>query len=351
MTQALNRQWRFASYPQGRYRSSDFQWCEVALPQLAPGQVRVRNVLLSLDPTNRAWGADEDTYLPRMVPGEVMRGLGIGIVDESRNPLFPVGAYVTGLIGWQDYQITDGAPVDGIATLSLLPRDAAVPLSAYLGLFGFIGLTAYRGLFHHGRPVAGDTVLVSAAAGATGSLVGQLARIAGCRAVGIAGGAQKCARLLEEFGFDAAIDYRDGELDAALARVCPDGVDVYYDNVGGAMLETVLDHINRDARVVIAGQIAAYNDEGTAGPRNLLQLIMKRAHMEGFVVLDALADPAYVTRAMTRLTQWYRDGQLRYRTHIVDGLEAAPEAINMLFEGANEGKLMVKIAADPGGQI
>ncbi len=347
---AVNRSWRFAAYPQGMYKPTDFRWQEEPVPALADGQFRVRNLMLSLDPTNRAWGEERDTYMPQIRIGEVMRGLGIGIVEASRHPRFPVGSYVTGLIGWQDYLTTSGLGEDGSPSVGPLPRDPRLPLEAYLGLFGFIGLTAYFGLLRIGRPVPGDTLVVSAAAGATGSLVGQIGRIMGCRVIGIAGGADKCAWLRDTLGFDAVIDYRSENVAERLAALAPDGIDVLYENVGGATFEASLDHLALGARVVVAGMIAAYNDPALPGPRNLVNLILKRASMEGFVVLDYLGEREAVQRAIRDLAAWHRSGRLQYRTHVVDGLEQAPIALNLLFTGGNRGKLMVRIAPDPEGR-
>lgn len=347
MSPRLNRLWRFAAYPQGMYAATDFRWCEEPLPPLADGEVRVRNLLLSLDPTNRAWGFPKETYMPKLEIGDVMRGIGIGIVEESRHPGFPPGAYVAGLIGWQEYLTTEVREIGGVPEISCFERDPGTPLDAYLGLYGFIGLTAYFGLFDLGQPRPGDTVVVSAAAGATGSLVAQLARIARCRVVGIAGGDEKCGWLRDELGLDAVIDYKRQSLAERLPQLCPEGIDVYYDNVGGSVLEAALENLALGARVVVAGMIAMYNDPAVAGPRNLVNLILKRARMQGFVVFDFMRDGARVARAMRDLRAWHESGRLRYRSHVVDGLEQAPKAINMLFTGENRGKLMVRIAPDP----
>lgn len=342
MTTPVNRQWRFLRHPDGLYQPSDFEWREEAVPEVADGEVLVRNLLLSLDPTNRAWGFKEDTYMPSLAPGQVMRGLTIGVVEASRHPGFREGDYVSGITGWQDYLVSGGGDIHG------LDRDPDVPLTTYLGLLGHIGLTAHYGLLEIGRPEPGQTVVVSAAAGATGSLVGQIAGIKGCRTVGIAGGEEKCRRLTEEFGFDEAVDYKRESVVGRLAELCPDGIDIYYDNVGGELLEAALDNLAMHARIVIAGQIAMYNDQSLPGPRNLFNLISKRARMEAFVVLDFMDDAEGSAAAIRELTGWYREGRLRFRTHVIDGLENAVTAVNMLFDGSNQGKLMVRIADDPG---
>lgn len=341
----VNRGWRFAAYPDGMYKPSDFTWSEQTLAPLRDGELRIRNLLLSLDPTNRAWGVPKDTYLPQLRIGDVMRGIALGIVIESRAAAFPVGTYVNGLLGWQEY-CTARAGVDPVTAFE---RDPGLPLSAYFGLYGHIGYTAYFGLLEVGRPRAGETLVVSAAAGATGSLVGQIGRIKGCRVIGIAGGAEKCAWLREQLGFDGVIDYKHESVPQGLDALCPDGIDVYYENVGGAILEAVLDRVNDRARIAMAGQIAVYNDPGQAGPRNLINIVLHRVRMEGFVVFDFLDDAAAVATATRELGEWYQASRLKYRTHVVEGLEQASTAVNMLFTGENHGKLMVRIAEDPLG--
>jgi len=340
--------WRLSRYPEGLIHRDDFTLVEERLPEPRVGEMRIRNLLLSIDPTNRVWASPIETYMPRLELGEVMRGLGIGVVEASRHPDFPVGTYVTGLIGWQDRFVTDGTGADGTPLFAPFQRDPDLPLTAYLGLFGFIGLTAYIGVTRIGKAQAGETLVVSAAAGATGSLAGQIGKQLGCRVIGIAGGADKCRRLVEEFGFDAAIDYKNERVAERLAALCPDGVDIYYECVGGEIFEAVLDHLARGARIVFTGQISRYNDPDQPGPRNLVNLILKRARIEAFVVLDYLDDTALIEEAMRNFASWYRAGAITFGTHVVDGLESAPEAVNMLFTGANQGKLMVRLAEDPG---
>jgi NADPH-dependent curcumin reductase CurA len=243
---------------------------------------------------------------------------------------------VQGLLGWQDYAISNGTG------LTALPVNPAIPLTAYFGLFGHIGLTAYFGLLDIGRPKQGETLVVSAAAGATGSLVGQIGKIKGCRVVGIAGGDEKCRWLTEELGFDAAINYKKESVDEALKRHCPDGIDVYFENVGGKILDAVLSHINLRARIVLCGLIAQYNaTEPVPGPYNFVNILVKRARVEGFIVLDYLPR---AQEAFADLGKWYLEGKLKYRVDVVEGLEHAPQAINRLFEGSNTGKLILKIS-------
>jgi hypothetical protein len=335
MATRVNRQWRLAARPVGSIKESDFEWVEQPAPEPAEGEMLVRNLYLSLDPANRAWMRETATYLPPVGIGEVMRGGTISLVEESRHPIFQAGDHVQGALGWQDYAVTDGAG------LVPLPKDAPIPLTAYLGLFGHIGLTAYFGLLDIGKPQPGETLVVSAAAGAVGSLVGQIGKIKGCRVVGIAGSEEKCRWITEELGFDAAINYKAEPVLDGLKQHCPDGIDVDFENVGGEVLDAVLALINRRARIVLCGLISQYNaEEPVPGPYYFANVLVKRARIEGFIVLD------YVSRsqeAIADLLTWYVEGKLRYRVDVVEGLEHAPRAINKLFDGSNVGKLIVKI--------
>jgi len=335
-----NYQWRLAAFPQGPIQAGDFEWCKCPVPAVGDGQILVRNIYLSLDPTHRIWASGEETYLPPLRLGEVMRGGTLGLVEESRHPRFQPGDLVMGALGWQVYAVSDGTEV------SRLPRSNRLPLTAYLSVIGSIGLTAYFGLLDVGRAKAGETVLVSAAAGAVGSLVGQIARLQGCRVVGLAGSDDKCRWLAEELGFDAAINYRTQDLSQEIARHCPSGVDIYFDNVGGEVLDAAMGALNLRGRIVLCGLISQYND---TAPRqslsNLTRFLIKRARMEAFIVIDYLprAQEAY-----TALTRWLQEGCLRYRADVLQGLEQAPAALSRLFEGANQGKQLVQISAEPG---
>ena len=337
--QAVNRQWRLGRRPDGLASATDFEWSESAVPRPGPGEALVRNELLSLDPTNRLWMSERESYLPPVGVGEVMRGICIGVVAESNTPRFRVGTSLYGMFGWQDYAVI-GAEAAAVP----LPDDGA-PKTIHLGLFGHIGLTAYVGLADVAKPKAGETLVVSAAAGAVGSLAGQLGKAWGCRVVGIAGSRDKCEWLTKELSFDAAINYREQDsLVDALAQRCPEGIDVYFDNVGGATLEAVLDVINLRARIALCGMISGLNESTARGhaahPRNLFQVIVKRARMEGFIVLDHWHRAA---EAFETLGKLHQAGQMKYRLHIIDGLEHAPTAMNMLFDGSNQGKLAVRI--------
>jgi len=338
MTTKVNRQWCLATRPVGPIAESNFEWRQEPLPTLEEGQILVRNIYLSLDPTNRGWLDERENYLPPVAIGEVMRGFGIGVVEQSRNAKFPEETLVQGFLGWQDYAIADGT------NLSELPKDPSVPLTAYLGLFGFIGMTAYFGLLDIGKPKVGETLVVSGAAGAVGSLVGQIGKIKGCRVIGIAGSEEKCRWLKDELGFDATINYKTESVLESLQQHCPDGIDVYFDNVGGEILDAVLSLINLRARIVLCGLISQYNaTEPVPGPYNLLNIVTQRAKVEGFIVLD------YFNRAQEALAdlgQWYAQGKIKYRVDAIDGLENAPSTINKLFDGTNQGKLIIRVSEE-----
>jgi hypothetical protein len=264
-----------------------------------------------------------------------MLGGTIGQVEESGSPNFQPGDYVQGFLGWQEYGVAKSS------ALTRLPNEPSIPLTAYLGLFGAIGLTAYFGLLDITHPKEGETLVVSAAAGAVGSIVGQIGKIKGCRVVGIAGSEEKCRWITDQLGFDAAIDYKQGNVREALKRACPNGIDIYFENVGGEILEAVLSLINLRARISLCGLISQYNSTTPVpGPNNFINILTRRARVEGFIVLD------YFHRspeAIAELTKWFMEGRLKYRVDVVEGLQNAPEALNKLFTGSNQGKLIVKI--------
>jgi NADPH-dependent curcumin reductase len=333
---AMNHKWVLVARPQGLPKLSDFAWREEPVPVPGNGQVLVRSIYLSLDPAMRGW-MSRDSYVPAVPLETVMRGGAIGVVEASNHPEFSVGDQVQGGLGWQKYFVSDGK---GLAKLPALP----VPLGARLGLLGHIGLTAYFGLLELGQPKAGETLVVSAAAGAVGSLVGQIGKIKGCRVVGIAGSDAKCEWLTKDLGFDAAINYRTENLHESLKVSCPKGVDIYFENVGGKTLETVLNHMNDFSRIPVCGMISGYNQTAPEpGPGNLFQVIVHRIKMQGFIVMDFLPRAA---EAMQDLVAWHAAGQLQYRLDVTKGLENAPAAFLKLFDGSNMGKVVVQVSSE-----
>ncbi len=329
-----NRQWLLARRPHGAIQDSDFNFVETDAPTPGEGEVLVRNLMLSCDPTQRGWIAF-DTYLPAVKIGEVVRSIGAGRIVASNNPGFAVGDIVSGLTGWQDY-----VAMNPKGQLNKPPPGA--PLELAMSALGMNGVTAYFGLLDVGRPVAGETVVVSGAAGATGSVVGQIAKIKGCHAIGIAGGAEKCRWLTDEAGFDAAIDYKSEDVQARLKELCPKGIDIFFDNVGGDILDAALALLAMRGRVVLCGGIANYNAiEPPPGPKNYLNLIVRRGRMEGFIVLDYMPRAA---EAIGALAGWVQAGKLKYKVDVQHGLEHAPATLRRLFEGRNEGKQLLRVA-------
>jgi len=333
-----NHQWLLVRRPQGLIRAADFRWNEGEIGEPAEGEILVRNLCLSCDPTQRGWMAG-DTYWPAVKMGDVMRSFAVGEVIASNIAKYRIGDRVQGLFGWQEYC---AAREDGI--YPILPVPQGVSVESALSALGNTGMTAYFGLLDVGRPRPGETVVVSAAAGATGSAVGQIAKAKGCRAIGIAGGPDKCAWLTTELGFDAAIDYKSENVMTRLRQTCPDGIDIYFDNVGGRILDAALAHLALHGRVVVCGAMSSYNDvTGMTGPRNYLRLLVQRGRMEGFVVIDYL-DRA--PEAIAQLRQWLLEGKLKDRVDVQRGLENAPAVVARLFAGQNQGKQLLSIA-DP----
>lgn len=334
----VNRQVLLKARPTAIPDAEHFEIVERSVPGIGDGQILVRNRYLSVDPAMRGWVSAVANYSEPVAIGAVMRSLGAGRVEESRHPEFRPGDLVTGWFGWQDYAAVDSRAVESRVT------ETDLPLSAALGVLGLNGITAYFGLLDVCQARSGDTVVVSTAAGAVGSCVGQIAKIKGCRTVGIAGGEQKVRLCREEFGYDAAIDYKRGDLDAALAAACPDGVDVYYDNTAGAISDAVYRRLRVGARVAICGtaSIASW-DPVPQGPRIERHLLVKRARVQGFVIFD------YASRfaeARAALAQWVRSGAIRYREDILEGIDRAPGAIAGLYRGENLGKRLIRIAPD-----
>ncbi len=335
MAREVNRQWLLKARPAGMVDSSNFEWTEGDVPRPADGEFLVRNLYLSLDPAMRTWMTAMRSYIPPVEIGEVMRGACVGEIVESRLEGYEPGERVLGTFGWQDYAVSDGG---GAIPVNKVP--AGVPPTMPLGVLGITSLTAYFGLKEIGQPKEGETVVVSGAAGATGSVAGQLAKRWGCRVIGIAGGAEKCEWLTGELGFDGAIDYKGEKVSERLRELCPKGLNVFFDNVGGEILEAALANLAWHARIVLCGAIANYNADVPHGPRNYMNLLVRRSRMEGFVVFDYLAR---TEEAMAELVPMVTDGTLRHREDIRDGLERAPEALVDLYTGANKGKLLVKI--------
>jgi NADPH-dependent curcumin reductase CurA len=342
-TTLTNQQFRLAARPVGLPKDSDWQNMAEPVRELADGEILVKVIYLSLDPAMRGWMNEGKSYIRPVGIGEVMRAGGIGRVVSSKSPKFAVGDYVSGVTGVQQYWV--GAADDKAAAFYKVDPSAA-PLPKYLNALGMPGMTAYFGLLEVGQPKAGETVVVSGAAGAVGQTVGQVARQRGCRVVGIAGGKEKCDFVVNELGFDACIDYKTGSVKDGLKQHCPNGVDVYFDNVGGDILDAVLARINMKARIIICGAISQYNNTTPVkGPANYLSLLVNRARMEGIVVFD-WADR--YPEAAAQMAQWMKDGSFKSREDIVDGLENFPQTLLMLFEGRNFGKLILKVADEQG---
>jgi NADPH-dependent curcumin reductase CurA len=334
-----NQQFRLAARPVGLPRDSDWQLASEPVPAIDAGSVVVKVLYLSLDPAMRGWMNDARSYVRPVALGEVMRAGGVGVVVRSQSPRFAVGDHVMGLLGVQRYWA--GYAEDKAAALVKVDT-ALAPPTTWLNTLGMPGMTAYFGLTEVGQPKAGETVVVSAAAGAVGMTVGQLAKHLGCRAVGIAGGPDKCRFVVDELGLDACIDYKAGPIAPGLKQHCPQGIDVYFDNVGGDILDAVLARINMKARIVICGAISQYNATGAVkGPANYLALLVNRARMEGMLVTDFA--PRY-PEGVAMLARWLGEGSFRSREHVVDGFENFPSALLMLFEGKNFGKLVLKVA-------
>jgi NADPH-dependent curcumin reductase CurA len=341
LTSLVNHQVRLAARPVGLPVATDWQFTEEAVAEPAEGGVLVKTLALSLDPAMRGWMNEGKSYIPPVGIGEVMRAGGIGVVVASKNPAFAVGDTVTGSPGVQEYGLIAAEQVrrSGLAKIDL--RLGTV--TQWLNVLGMPGMTGYFGLMDVGQPKPGETLVVSGAAGAVGQTVGQLAKIKGCRVVGIAGGAAKCEWVVKELGFDACIDYKGGSVKDGIKQHCPSGVDIYFDNVGGDILDTVLTRINRKARIVICGAISQYNNTTPVqGPKNYLSLLVNRARMEGIVVFD-YADRYHL--AIAEMAGYLKDGRMKSKEDVVEGGVAAfPATLTKLFTGENFGKLVLKVA-------
>ncbi len=331
-----NRRFVLRQRPSGRIDPDTFELDEQELPEIGDGQALVRTEWISIDPTNRAWIRDTPTYLPPVGIGEVMRALGLGRVVASKHPGYEEGALVQGFTGWQEMVVaSDEAPLMPVAEVP------GVSPSAYLGVLGMTGLTAWVGIRDIAKPQPGETVVVSAAAGAVGSVAGQIAKLDGARVVGIAGGAEKCAVLTEQLGFDAAVDYKAPDWRDQLAEATPDRIDVDFENVGGEIMDAVFARLSLRSRVALCGLISGYNDEGApAGPRDFSSLLVNRTRLQGFIVLDHFDR---LEESSTQLSTWIGEGKLHPLETVVDGFEELPRALNMLFDGVNTGKLVLRV--------
>ena len=331
-----NKKWILKERPIGLVKDSDFELVSEELPAINEGEILIENIYLSFDPTQRSWLNDVPGYLPPVQIDEVVRSGGIGRVIDSKNPDYKTGDLTFGLVGWQTHCLTKPSVEDRFRVIPDL-----LPMPTMLNVMGSTGITAYYGLVELGKPKSGETVLVSGAAGATGSVVVQIAKLKGCHVIGIAGGKEKCD-WLKSIGADDVIDYKNYDVHKELPKVAKNGIDIYFDNVGGEILETVLELININARVLLCGGISSgYNSTRPAdGPNNLFSLIIKRATMQGFLVLDYLPNSE---KALEEIATWVLEGKLQHREDIQEGIENCPQTLNRLFTGENKGKQLLKI--------
>ncbi|MEP5765706.1 MAG: NADP-dependent oxidoreductase [Halieaceae bacterium] len=332
----MNKQFLLDARPVGDIKHSDFKLVESEMPAAGDGEVLIQTLYLAVEPAMRGWMENRADYVAPLNIGEVMRGNGVGRVIESRHPDYAEGDIVAGGFGWQEYVVSDGK------NTPLNPVPAGVPITSAMSLLGITGLTAYFGLLDIGEPKEGDVVLISGAAGATGSVVGQLAKLKGCTVIGIAGNQQKCDWLTQDLGFDAAINYRDEDQAQRVKELCPDGVNIFFDNVGGEILDIALANIADNARLIICGGISRYNLTGEIpGPKNYFNLVFRRARMEGFIVLDYL--PRF-GEAMQFLGENLASGKLKSQETVLEGFEHMPDALMALFAGDNIGKQLVHVS-------
>jgi NADPH-dependent curcumin reductase CurA len=333
-----NRQWILKRRPRADLVADDLSWVNAEIPRPRTGEFLVRNLYLSCDPTQRSWAAG-DTYFKAIPIGGVMRSFTVGQIIESRDARYVPGQLVQGLFGWQDYALSSHA-----AEFPIMNVPDGVGIETAMSVLGTTGITAYFGLLEIGAAKSGETLVVSSAAGSTGSIVGQIGKIIGCRVVGIAGGPDKCRYVTEELGFDAAIDYKSENIVTRLRELCPGGIDVYFDNVGGRVLDAALANLAMRGRIVLCGAISTYNRSAAAvGPANYLKLLVMRGRMQGFVVVDFMPR---ADEALDAIGTWVRQGRIRDRVDLQYGLENAPSVLARLFSGQNFGKQLLKIA-DP----
>ncbi len=337
---ATLKRWVLRRRPAGEIQPGDLELIEEPIRELADGEVLVRTLYLSLDPTNRIWMSDQDQYMPPVEIGDTMRGGSLGVVEQSRSERFKQGDVVnTGLGGWSTHVIANGA------FLMAAPQLPGVPLTAYMSVLGATGLTAWFGMCDIGKPQAGETVVVSAAAGAVGSIAGQIAKLKGARVIGIAGGKSKCDWLTGELGFDGAIDYKSEDVGAALDRLCPNGIDVNFENVGGDIMDAVFSRMNNFGRMPLCGMISTYNDDSRpSGPTDFARVLMHRLTVRGFIITDFLPRAG---EAMAELIPWVMEGKLKWKVHVDQGLEGAMDSLQRLFTGNHDGKLLIQVSPEP----
>ncbi len=340
MTHTNSREIRLKNRPEGMPRETDFEFAEIQLPEIGEGEVLVQNIYMSVDPYMRGRMYDRKSYIPPFQIGMPLDGGCVGRVIASKKDSFQVGDYVLGMLGWREYFVSDGQGLNKV-------DPAIAPIQSYLGTLGMPGLTAYAGLLHIGRPQEGQTVFVSAASGAVGSVVCQIAKLKGCRVVGSAGSDEKISWLLKEAGLDAAFNYKKvGDIIAEVGKHCPKGIDVYFENVGGVHLEAALEHMNTYGRIIACGMISMYNaTEPVAGPTNLAYIIGKQLTMQGFIVTDHFDK---MQQFYSDMGKWIVEGKIKWKETVVDGIENAPKAFIGLFRGENFGKMIVRIGPDPG---
>ncbi len=334
----MNKQWILSKFPVGDIKEGDLVLNDTEIPSLDDGQILIKNIYLSLDPANRGWMSGQKSYVDAMQIGDVMRGGTISIVEESKNKKFDKGDIVNAMGGWQQFCISDGRGVRKI------PLNTGFKLDSFMSILGMTGMTAYFGLLDITKPIAGETLVVSAAAGAVGSIVCQIGKIKGCNVIGISGSQDKCNWLVNDLGIDGAINYKTENLREKLKELCPNGIDIYFENVGGKITEIVLSRMNINSRISLCGLISGYNSETIVPGPAWGNLLIKRINLKGFIVFD------YIKRYMEAyqdLSNWMREGKIKYKNHIIPGIENAESAIKKLFNGENQGKLIVEVSKDP----
>ena len=334
----MNKQWILSKFPVGEIKEGDLILNDTEIPKLIDGQILIKNIYLSLDPANRGWMSGQKSYVDAMQLGDVMRGGTIGIVEDTKSEKFEKGDIVNAMGGWQEYCVSDGKGVRKI------PLNTGFKLDSFMSILGMTGMTAYFGLLDITKPKAGETLVVSAAAGAVGSIVCQIGKIKGCRVIGISGSQDKCDWLVNDLGIDGSINYKTENLREKLRELCPGGIDIYFENVGGKNTEIILSRMNVNSRISLCGLISGYNSETIVPGPAWGNLLIKRINLRGFIVFD------YIKRYMEAfqdLSTWMRDGKIKYKNHIIPGIENAENALKKLFNGENLGKLIIEVSKDP----